>query len=50
MIGSDQESVNSLEEGRPLSSPPAKPPRIYDTPDEEVASMDPLTQSYHYSV
>ena len=40
MVGSDRESIGSIgEEGqasRPSSvSPPAKPPRIYDTPEGE---------------
>ena len=53
MVGSDRESIGSIGEEGPASrpssiSPPAKPPRIYDTPEgeddivyNEPADMEP---------
>ena len=49
MVGSDRESVGSREEEEPVSgsnsfSPPAKPPRIYDTPEgeDDIVYNDPV--------
>ena len=47
MVGSDRESVGSGEEEEPVSgsnSPPAKPPRIYDTPEgeDDIVYNDPV--------
>ena len=53
MVGSDRESVGSGEDEEPVSepgsrpnsfSPPAKPPRIYDTPEgeDDIVYNDPV--------